>query len=123
MPNPITPVDPTDQVSSAPDSVNELSTKRHWLGETTLTQADSPYTVVATDELLVWTITSDSTATIPDPATCTGRSLHVFVRTNGGHTLTLSAAAGNINGASTLVLSSQWAGKRLVARASEWVAF
>ena len=122
MPNPIPAVSPTDTVSSLPDSINALSDQRHWLGETALTQAASPYTVVATDELLVWTITADSNATLPDPATCVGRSLHVFVRTNGGHTLTLTPAAGTINGAGTLVLSTQWAGRRLVARATEWVA-
>jgi hypothetical protein len=123
MPNPLPQLASSDLVSDEPEAVNALLAARHSLGRTDLTDADDGYVVVDDDELLVCTLGADMALALPEASTCTGRSVHIFLATAGGHTLTVSATASNINGAGTLALSSAWTGRRFVARATDWIAF
>jgi hypothetical protein len=122
MPNPLEQLAGTGLVSDAVAILNANGQARHQLGLTELTDADDGYELLDDDELIVCTLGADMGITLPDPATVTPRSLYVALGDGGGFTLTLTPASGNINGAGTLDLTTNYSGVRLVARASEWLA-
>lgn len=87
-----------------------------FIGRTAVT--DTAYTVLSTDFLVAYTtLTSGRAVTLPDPATVTGKTYIIKdeAGTAGANTLTIAGASGNIDGAATKTITSNYGVVRVYA--------
>jgi hypothetical protein len=67
--------------------------------------ADSPYTTAATDEMVFWSCTGGNcTQNLPTPVVALGRTLIVKRTDTSANTLTLTPAAGQVEGGASLII-------------------
>jgi len=67
--------------------------------------ADSPYTTAATDEMVFWSCTGGNcTQNLPTPVGALGRTLIVKRTDTSANTLTLTPAAGQVEGGASLII-------------------
>lgn len=82
------------------------TTQQRIHGATTKAVADSPYTTLATDEIVFWNcVGGNCTQNIPTPVGALGRTLIVKRTDTSVNTLTLTPAAGQIEGGASFVVA------------------
>lgn len=82
------------------------STQQRLHGAATKAFVDTPYTTLATDEMIFWNCAGGNcTQNLPTPVGALGRTLVVKRTDTTANTLTLTPAAGQIEGAATLVIA------------------
>lgn len=120
----ITTINATDTASESREVLNQNFLDRHSLDLTTVVFADSPYTVLETDQCLIVNGAGGAiTIALPPVATFVNRSLYVFAKSVAGGNITINPdGSENVNGAATKVLSSAYTSTRLVSNGSEWFA-
>lgn len=124
MTSQITTLGPTDKGSESRLAINDNFAARHSLDRTTITHAASPYTVLASDQWIEADASAGAiTILLPAVASSDNRSIYVTTKSVAGGNVTIDGnASETINGSTTLVLSAQYAGKRLLCNSSGWYA-
>ena len=94
-------------------------------GRTSATTQAATYSILPSNGLVELNATSGAfTATLPSAVTNPGMLCRVIKIDSSSNAVTIATTSGQtINGASTIGLSSQWAGKTLVSDGSNWMAF
>lgn len=89
---------------------------------TALSTKTTAYTVTASDSVILADATSAAfQVTLPSPSGITGRQYTIKKIDASGNAVTVASASGNIDGAATKVLSSQWSYLSVVSSGSDWV--
>lgn len=120
----ITTLEATDTASESRVDINQNFADRHSLDITPVVFADSPYTVLDTDQFLRVNASGGAiTIQLPTAASFVNRSLYVVAKSVAGGNVTIDGdASETINGATTKVLSAAYSGCRLTSDGSEWFA-
>jgi hypothetical protein len=98
-------------------------TQRRIHGALSKTVADSPYTTLATDEMIFWNcVGGNCTQNLPTPVGALGRTLIVKRTDTTANTLTLTPAAGQVEGGASLVVAggANRASITLMSDGSNW---
>lgn len=124
MADPITTIAGTDNGAQMRDAVNQNFEQRHWRDVTDITDADSPYTVLATDELIRADATAGAvTLALPAAADADGRVLWVEA-VNVTSAITLDPdGAETINGAATKTIGTAGRVAVLFCDGVDWTAW
>lgn len=120
----ITTIAATDRASESREDINQNFADRHSLDVTAVAFADTPYTVLDTDQLIVVNGAGGAiTVQLPTAASFVNRSLYVVAKSVAGGNVTIDGdASETINGATTKVLSAAYSGCRITSDGSEWFA-
>jgi len=118
----ITTIAATDRASESRVVINQNFADRHSLDITTVAFADTPYTVLSTDQLIVVNGAGGAiTIQLPTAASFVNRSLYILAKSVAGGNVTIDGdSAETIDGASTKVLSAAYSSCRIVSDGSEW---
>jgi hypothetical protein len=98
-------------------------TQRRIHGALTKAVADSPYTTAATDEMIFWNcVGGNCTQNLPTPVGALGRTLIVKRTDTTANTLTLTPAAGQVEGGASLIVAggANRASITLMSDGSNW---
>jgi hypothetical protein len=117
-------VDPVaDRPSEFPDAFNDAMEKRASLDYRTITHADSPYSVAEEDQLLIADASGGAiTINLRPVASSSGRVVRVKAISVAGGNVTIDGnASETIDGATTKVLSAQWASAAMHCNGSSWL--
>lgn len=90
-------------------------------GLTVTSVAGTAYAVLATDDFVAFTNTSAKTATLPAVASVPRGKIYHLANTATG-TVTVSPAAGTIDGAATLVLAATSGRATLISDGTNWLS-
>lgn len=112
----------SDRASESRVDINENFANRHSLDITEIDDADSPYTVLDADQLVIADGSGGAiTVALPPAADFENRSLYVVAKSVSGGNVTINPdGAETIDGASTKVLSAAYSSCRIVSDGSEW---
>lgn len=89
------------------------------LNITTITAADSPYSALTTDDVIVVNAAAGN-VTINLFALAEGEQIRVKKIDSSSNTVIITGNGSNIDGAPTLVISSQYVSEHLIGQSSEW---
>jgi len=88
---------------------------------TALATKTAAYILTAADSVLLADATGGAfTVALPSPSSIAGRQYTIKKIDSSANTVTIASTAGNIDGATTKVLSSQWQAARVVSDGSNW---
>lgn len=85
----------------------------------TKTAANTPYTIGATDELVLINAAAGG-VTVLLPATVTPRVIIIKKIDSSGNAVTISGNSNNIDGGATASLAAQWNAKTIQGGATQW---
>lgn len=124
MPDPITDWASSDNGTAVKDTFNQNFAQRHWRDVTDIDSTDSPYTVVAGDELIRVDATAGAvTLDLPAAADASNRVIWVEA-VNVTNTVTLDPASAElINGAATKTIGTAGRLVTLFCDGADWTAW
>lgn len=100
-----------------------LKSKGHFINSVSKTSADSPYTILATDDIVLANATSGAiTATLPTAASITGREITIIKTDSSANVVTIATTSSQtINGSTNDYLPNQYDKVTYISDGSNWL--